>query len=75
MKKQQMLGDLKKFSDEQLKNVKDYFYSLLQTDNNKDKDIAAIVIGGNYTLLIITMAYMELVAEMERRCDVIMKKR
>lgn len=75
MKKQQMLGDLKKFSDEQLKNVKDYFYSLLQTDNNKDKDIAAIVIDGNYTLLMITMAYMELVAEMERRCDVITKKR
>lgn len=68
-----MLGDLKKFSDEQLKSVKDYFYSLLQTDNNKDKDIATIVIDGNYTLLKITMAYMELVAEWERRFDIITK--
>ena len=68
-----MLGDLKKFSDEQLKNVKDYFYSLLQTDNNKDKDIVAIVIDGNFTLLKITMAYMELIAEMERRRDIITK--
>lgn len=68
-----MLGDLKKFSDEQLKSVKDYFYSLLLTDNNKDKDIATIVIDGNYTLLKITMAYMELVAETDRRYDAITK--
>ena len=68
-----MLGDLKKFSDEQLKSVKDYFYSLLLTDNNKDKDIATIVIDGNNTLLKITMAYMELVAETDRRYDAIAK--
>lgn len=68
-----MLGDLKKFSDEQLENMKDYFYSLLQIDNNKDKDIATIVIDGNNTLLKITMAYMELVAEWGRRFDIITK--
>lgn len=68
-----MLGDLKKFSDEQLKGMKDYFYSLLQTDNNKNKDIATIVIDGNYTLLKITMAYMELLAEWARRFDIITK--
>ncbi|MED9961645.1 MAG: hypothetical protein U0J38_00675 [Bacteroidales bacterium] len=53
--------------------MKDYFYSLLQTDNNKEKDIATIVIDGNYTLLKITMAYMELVAEWERRFNIITK--
>lgn len=68
-----MLGDLKKFSDEQLKSMKDYFYSLLQTNNNKDKDIATIVIDGNYTVLMITMAYMDLVAEWTRRHDIITK--
>lgn len=73
MKEKLMLGDLKKFSNEQLKNMKDYFYSLLQTDNNKEKDIATIVIDGNYTLLKITMAYMELVAEWERRFNIITK--
>lgn len=73
IQEKQMLGDLKRFSDEQIKSVKDYFYSLLQTNNNKDKDIATIVIDGNYTLLMITMAYMELVAEWTRRHDIITK--
>lgn len=68
-----MLGDLKKFSDVQLKDIKDYFFSLLLTDNNKDKNIGTIVASGNYTLLKIIMAYMELVAEMDRRYDAITK--
>lgn len=70
----QILGDLKNFGDEQLRNIRDYFFSLLLTDNNKDKNIATIVANGNYTLLKITVAYMELAAEVDRRCGAIKKQ-